>query len=99
MVLDAVWLSAHPDDFGNLCVGCLEARLGRRLTPRDFSWCPLNVGAALGDGSARLRDRLGAHDVLDMLGVPRDHPMRRGLPPSPYEALDPEPVQPGLQFE
>ena len=72
--------------------------VGRKLTPGDFSWCPLNVRNVL-DGSARLRDRLGVHDVLDMLGVPRDHPMRRGLPPSPYEALDPEPVQPGLQFE
>lgn len=28
---------------GMLCVGCLEDRLGRRLTPLDFLGCPLNL--------------------------------------------------------
>ena len=37
MVRDSVWKTAgmEPMD-GCLCVGCLEQRLGRRLTPKDF---------------------------------------------------------------
>jgi hypothetical protein len=27
---------------GFLCIGCLEHRLGRRLTPRDFPSLPIN---------------------------------------------------------
>jgi hypothetical protein len=38
MVHDHVWAAAGMDgmDSGFLCIGCLEARLGRRLTPGDF---------------------------------------------------------------
>ena len=40
-----------------LCIGCLEARLGRRLTRSDFTNVPINdPGQAL--MSARLRERL-----------------------------------------
>jgi len=44
-----------------LCIGCLEARLGRELTSADFIDCPLNnldwrqLGWPMSD---RLRDRL-----------------------------------------
>jgi hypothetical protein len=37
MVKPAIWKVAGMDDFGGcLCIGCLEKRLGRTLTPRDF---------------------------------------------------------------
>jgi hypothetical protein len=42
---------------GFLCVGCLEARLGRRLTPTDFP--PLRVNEPHRIDSPRLRDRKG----------------------------------------
>jgi hypothetical protein len=46
MVHDDVWAAAgmpkndpenEPGDSGYLCIGCLERRLGRRLTPQDFT--------------------------------------------------------------
>jgi hypothetical protein len=37
MVKPAVWKAAGLDPFsGCLCIGCLEKRLGRTLTPMDF---------------------------------------------------------------
>ena len=42
MCIEAVWLEAHPADEGMLCVGCVEQRLGRRLTRLDFADVPLN---------------------------------------------------------
>ena len=36
MVHDAVWSLAGMKD-GFLCIGCLEARIGRKLEPRDFA--------------------------------------------------------------
>ncbi|WP_157083916.1 hypothetical protein [Millisia brevis] len=56
MVHDDLWLSVVPDRVGHLCIGCLEGRLGRRLTPSDF--IP-GKGAIFGRATARLRDRLG----------------------------------------
>lgn len=56
MVTKAVWLKAglkHPDmgrdspggqHDGMLCIGCLEARLGRKLKPADFTNVPINRG-------------------------------------------------------
>lgn len=41
----------------HLCIGCLEHRMGRRLTPADFLPCPANTDDA--DRTPRLRDRLG----------------------------------------
>lgn len=38
MVHDAVWAAAHMDA-GFLCIGCLERRLDRLLTPADFTAC------------------------------------------------------------
>jgi hypothetical protein len=41
MVHDDVW----PLDKlgGMMCIGCLEARIGRRLTPEDFTDVPINI--------------------------------------------------------
>jgi hypothetical protein len=40
MVHDDVWPIAP---FGGmLCIGCIEARIGRRLTPTDFTDRPMN---------------------------------------------------------
>ncbi|MBA4033208.1 MAG: hypothetical protein C0480_01190 [Bradyrhizobium sp.] len=49
MVHNHVWLAAgmvkaDPTNLGRdfLCIGCLEVRLGRRLTPDDFPDVPVN---------------------------------------------------------
>jgi hypothetical protein len=52
MVRDAVWLAAGmppsqvrpygETDGDFLCIGCLEKRLSRRLTRRDFTKAPIN---------------------------------------------------------
>ena len=41
MVRNRVW-SAAGMRHGFLCIGCLESRIGRRLTPRDFTSAPIN---------------------------------------------------------
>lgn len=41
MVLNKVWSRAGMKE-GFLCIGCLETRIGRRLTPRDFTNAPIN---------------------------------------------------------
>jgi len=43
MVHDALWLQAHPARDGKLCIGGLERRLGRRLTPNDFTNALVNT--------------------------------------------------------
>ena len=67
MVHDDIWDSVSENLYGMLCVGCLEERLGRRLTPADFMDCPLNnwkLSSApwtmrhLGRSSDRLLSRL-----------------------------------------
>lgn len=36
-VTKEVWRASGLEDFGGcLCIGCLEKRIGRRLTPKDF---------------------------------------------------------------
>ena len=42
MLTDEVWDQACPEGKGMLCIGCLEARLGRELTARDFTDAPVN---------------------------------------------------------
>jgi hypothetical protein len=42
MVHDDVWEAARMPDHGFLCIGCLEARLGRQLHSGDFTECPMN---------------------------------------------------------
>jgi hypothetical protein len=58
MLLDSVWAQTGVEFLGGmLCVGCVEARLGRRLEPGDFSAAPINWPRP--GLSARLLDRLG----------------------------------------
>lgn len=73
MVTNETWLlagmdTAHvPDDADRsaaghhyLCIGCLEARLGRRLTPGDFTDAPVNSpGEVRWPRTTRLLNRLG----------------------------------------
>lgn len=59
MVHDGVW-DAATEDFGGdgmLCIGCLEARLGGKLTADDFTDAPINSGYIFHQ-SARLQERL-----------------------------------------
>src|SRR6476660_6775807 len=54
MVLDTVWAAAgmparkripnygESDGSGFLCIGCLEKRLDREVTPKDFTPVPIN---------------------------------------------------------
>lgn len=46
-----------------LCIGCLEERLGRQLTPRDFNW-RVALTNDHGGQSTRLRVRLGVNQKL-----------------------------------
>lgn len=61
MVTDSVWYSATTatSASGMLCIGCLEARLGKLLTGADFSPAPINSIASV-VGSARLKARLAS---------------------------------------
>lgn len=44
MVLNEVWLESGLKKYdGMLCIGCLEARLGRKLEHKDFISCRINV--------------------------------------------------------
>jgi hypothetical protein len=61
VVHDEVWLKANPDRAGMLCIGCLETRLGRKLTPRDFDDAPINM--PFPTMAPRLRDRLGVKEA------------------------------------
>jgi hypothetical protein len=59
MVHREVWAAAGMLPRGGmLCVGCLEARLGRRLTAADFTSAPVNDLRRGWRGSARLLSRL-----------------------------------------
>jgi hypothetical protein len=60
MVHNALW-NAHGVE-GMLCVGCFEKRLGRRLTPKDFTECDGNNFDGDEKGwlkSPRLLNRMG----------------------------------------
>jgi hypothetical protein len=60
MVQFDLWYSVA--EKGMLCIGCLESRIGRKLTPSDFIDCAVN------DGIFGLSDRL-----KDRLGFPKDY--------------------------
>ena len=64
MVTDAVWAEAG-DVAGRLCVGCLEERLGRVLTPEDFTALPVNDDDEC--DSVRLRTRKGSGRAVEGL--------------------------------
>lgn len=59
MLRDEVWAEANPDIDGQLCISCLERRLGRTLTVADFSDRRVNTSATL-RRIPRLIDRLSA---------------------------------------
>jgi hypothetical protein len=42
MVHDGLWSQAGMED-GDLCIGCLETRLGRKLAPTDFKDVTVNI--------------------------------------------------------
>lgn len=56
MVHDDIWERYGMDPF--LCIGCLEERMGRKLTFYDFTHCLLNELDMGWRKSARLLDRL-----------------------------------------
>lgn len=59
-VTNEVWLQAVPGNHGMLCVGCLEKRLGRELTPADFELdVPINHNSPMWPKSDRLMKRMG----------------------------------------
>lgn len=64
MVHNELWTEAGLSILdGMLCIGCLDARIGRRLLARDFTDAPVNDfrgrrGLWPWTGSARLLDRL-----------------------------------------
>lgn len=80
MVTDEVWQATglgHHD--GSLCIGCLEKRIGRRLTWLDFTAVPVNMGkGSEGSRSERLLSRLcneygfSLADAQSWLYVPAD---------------------------
>ena len=53
----SVWLQVHNSKTGMLCIGCLENRLGRKLTSEDFPPVSINDPkiCAMSD---RLRSRI-----------------------------------------
>lgn len=58
MVTDEVWDLAG-DPMGYLCIGCLEARIGRDLVGADFPPLPINENPHPWD-TPRLADRKGS---------------------------------------
>lgn len=65
MVHDEVWLSVGMDLYdGMLCIQCLESRLGRELTPADFTDAPVNHFDVVVVRSAILMNRLTGRENL-----------------------------------
>ena len=56
MLHNDLWIQANPNDSGQLCIGCVEGRLGRTLTAADFTDTPINTRNTR--RSERLADRL-----------------------------------------
>jgi hypothetical protein len=71
MVHDSVWEAAQAPQCVFLCIGCLEARLGRQLHRGDFTDAKINdlsydrPDMAWWYRSQRLRDRLAAPSPQD----------------------------------
>jgi hypothetical protein len=59
MVRDRIWQAAGMEGFGGcLCIGCLEQRIGRMLTPKDFN---RKHPFATMPGTERLLERRDGH--------------------------------------
>jgi hypothetical protein len=65
-----VWLAAAPGSRGELCLDCLEARIGRRLRAADFVATPFEIFARLHGkdavAQAALKARGGLKDDQQM---------------------------------
>jgi hypothetical protein len=63
VVRNRIWQQAGMRPFGGcLCIGCLEKRIGRKLTHKDFEPNhPFNTGKVGARGTARLLDRRRNH--------------------------------------
>lgn len=57
MLYSKVWKKANPKNNGMLCIDCLESRLGRKLTKKDFTKAVVNTIET--KRTATLRNRLG----------------------------------------
>jgi hypothetical protein len=57
MIHDELWARVNPKKKGMLCIGCVEVRLERELTPEDFTDVPIN-GENFWLKSARLLSRV-----------------------------------------
>lgn len=59
MLRNEIWLSVASKDT-NLCIDCVEKRLGRKLTKEDFDPCDFNFWKGrTKNQTPKLRDRLG----------------------------------------
>lgn len=70
MLTDETWLKAVPDRLGMLCIQCVEAVLGRKLSPHDFdpAWTERLSEAPISDLlSAR---RFGGDPIWEYLPKP-----------------------------
>ena len=56
MIRDELWRAIHPEVDGQLCIGCTENRLGRRLVRADFTDVVVNTDPAR--PTAKFRSRL-----------------------------------------
>jgi hypothetical protein len=63
MLRNEVWAQANPGIDGQLCIGCVEHRLGRTLTAADFTDKRINTSTTL-RRSPRLIDRLESSSHL-----------------------------------
>ena len=65
MVKDEIWMSCvvGDEEFGLLCIGCLEDRLGRELRPSDFTPFPVNSYTESKKHSWRQQWRMGFFNV------------------------------------
>ena len=72
MVWDEIWENAGMKcDGGQLCIGCLEKRIGRELVPDDFLEAPINDGYRSSD---RLLDRLGLLNKGELKELKKSNP-------------------------
>lgn len=69
MLHDHVWLEVNPARKGMMCIGCVEERLGCKLTAEHFTQAPINSSANASKCTMRLNDRRG-HDVTVSVDYP-----------------------------
>ncbi len=57
MLYSRIWKKANSKIEGKLCINCVEARLGRKLSKKDFTKALVNTMKTT--RTARLKNRLG----------------------------------------